>query len=129
MSLGPLRSYSQLASRLHVSKRSIVRRATAERWKDRAAAIRVEAQKKTDATLADTLHDVNQRHLKVLRVIEGKGLQALQSLPMTTAGEAARTVLAAMAQERGILETPGATGGVTIVVTTGVPEPNADSTP
>ena len=120
--MGEARSYAAVARKYGVSKRSITKRAAKEGWQQRLETIQRAARERADEQVIESLKAVHARHLRTLRAIQGKSLQALSSLPMTTAGEAARTMLAAMAQERDIYEIPGAEGSVTIQVITGVPE-------
>ena len=120
--LGPSRSYAAVARRYGVSKGAITRRAKRDDWQTRLVRIETEARDRAEEQSIESLKSVHARHLRTLRAIQGRALQAIASLPMTTAGEAARTMLAAMAQERGIYDVPGGPEPTIIQVVTGVPE-------
>jgi len=48
----------------------------------------------------DSLEGMNLRHLKSLKIIQGKALEALRSMPLATAMEAVRALEMAIRQER-----------------------------
>jgi O6-methylguanine-DNA--protein-cysteine methyltransferase len=101
------RSYAELARRLGVSKRSVVARAAKEKWQERLLSVEAEARAKADQKLAETTAAINDRHLRTLRAVQHKALQALTSAPMGTAAQAAATLIAALRAERGVMLAPG----------------------
>jgi hypothetical protein len=103
MGLGPNRTYQKLADVLGVSKRSVVRRARRDGWQARIARIQVDAQVKVDAKLADDVADVNERHLKTLRVLQAKALQGLSSMALRSPMDCVRTLDLAIKAERSVL--------------------------
>jgi hypothetical protein len=105
--LGPTRSYSKLARVLGVSKRSITAKAAKEHWQQRLAAVEREARAKTDQKLAETSAAINDRHLRTLRAVQHKALQALTSAPTGTAAQASATLIAAVRAERAIVAPTG----------------------
>ena len=105
--LGDTRSYAKLAAALGVSKRSVTARAAREGWQQRLAAIEGQARAKADQKLAETTAAINDRHLRTLRTIQHKALQALTSAPTGTAAQAAATLIAAVRAERNIVAPPG----------------------
>ena len=48
----------------------------------------------------DAFDEMNQRHLKVLKVIQGKALEALRTLPLERATDAVKALELVMKQER-----------------------------
>ena len=110
MQLGPGRSYSKLAGVLGCSKRSVTARAAKEGWQQRLSGIEADARSKSDQKLAETTAAINDRHLRTLRAVQGKALQALTSAPMGTAAQAAATLIAAVRAERAIVSPPDSSG-------------------
>ena len=100
MSLGPDRSYSKVATKYGVSKRAIANRAKADDWAGRAERIQQESRARQDAGIVDAFDEMNQRHLKVLKVIQGKALEALRTLPLERATDAVKALELVMKQER-----------------------------
>ena len=98
--MGSQRSYEALRKVLGVSKRSVVKRAVKEKWRDRLAAIEQQAQVKTDARAAETLEAMKSRHLKTIHAVMARALETLRSMPLDNAMDAVRAVDLAMKQER-----------------------------
>jgi hypothetical protein len=109
VALGDGRTYEVLAARLGVSKRTIVRNATKSGWQARLQRIDAAAAEKFDENAANETSVVNDRHLRVVRAIQGKALQALQSLSLKSGMDAVRALDLSIRAERLIL---GKTGGV-----------------
>jgi hypothetical protein len=108
--LGPQRSYAALARALGVTKRSVSRLATKERWQERLAKIEDEARVKLDEKLGETLQAINARHVKIARAVQAKALQALQSLPLTSSIDAIRALDMAIKHERLAVAEPASRG-------------------
>ena len=106
LALGEERSYQALADKFGVSKRSITKRATKEGWQERILSIERRARERAEADYAESLHDTNSRHLRTLRAIQGKALQALGSLPLSSGMDAVRALDLSIKQERLILGQP-----------------------
>ncbi len=104
--LGPERSYQQVADEYGVSKRAVTKVATRERWQERTAALEREARERSEKKTLETLEGMNDRHLKSLRVVQGKALEALRSTSLSTAMEAVRALDLAIRQERVIRGEP-----------------------
>ena len=100
MVLGPDRSYQKVAERFGVSKRAVSKRAQADDWASRAEKIQAESRARQDAGIVDAFDEMNQRHLKVLKVIQGKALEALRTLPLERATDAVKALELVMKQER-----------------------------
>lgn len=104
VSLGAERSYSKVAAQYGVSKRSVARHATDHDWAARLRAVESKARAKTDDALAESLSEMNERHLKLLRVVQGKAIETLRSMPIERAMDAVRALDLMMKQERLIRE-------------------------
>ncbi|MAW60664.1 MAG: hypothetical protein CMJ94_07495 [Planctomycetes bacterium] len=99
VSLGSKRSYRAVAEHFGVEKRTITARAVREKWQDRLARIQERAREKVEDRMADTIAEMHERHLRVLQVILGRGLETLQSMPLTSAWEAIKALDLAMRRE------------------------------
>ncbi len=98
--LGLERSYQQVADHYGVSKRAVTKVATQGGWQSRVAELEREARERAEKKTLETLEGMNLRHLKSLRVVHGKALQALRSMPLGSAMEAVRALDLAIRQER-----------------------------
>jgi hypothetical protein len=103
VALGAERTYAALAEQLGVSKRTIVRHAIADRWQERLAQVEREGRAKAEARLTESVAAVTERHLRTLRAVQHKALQALANAGMGTAAQAAATLIAAVRAERAII--------------------------
>lgn len=99
-SLGPERSHHVVAEHLGVSKRAVSKLATRENWRERIMKIDQEANDRMDEKLTESLEEMNERHLKMIKIVQRKALEALKSMPLTTANEAVRALDMAVKQER-----------------------------
>ena len=99
-SLGADRSYQAVANKYEVSKRAISKVAARENWKERIMKIEQEASARTDEKLTESLEEMNERHIKMVKLIQRKALEALKSMPLNTAVEAVRSLETAIRQER-----------------------------
>lgn len=97
---GAARSYQGVAGAFGVSKQAVVKLAQRERWQERIAHAEREAKRKAVEKVAESLEDMNTRHLKTLRVIQAKALEALRLMPLSTAMEAVRALDLSIAKER-----------------------------
>jgi hypothetical protein len=90
VALGSCRSYQALADHLGVDKRTIVRRAAKEQWAERLAKIQQESRDAADKRIAETLSEMKDRHLKLLRAMGVRVANALREYPITSGMEAIR---------------------------------------
>lgn len=107
VNLGPSRNYEALAMKYGVTKRAITKAAKRERWQERALELERKAREGTDQKILESLESMNLRHLKSLKVIQGKALEALRSMPLESAMEAVRALDISIRQERVIRGEPG----------------------
>src|SRR6185436_10660602 len=89
---GPGRSYQAVAQQFSVTKRAVARCALREDWQGRLAKIEHAAREKTEKRLVETLDEMNERHLKIVKVVQGRALEALKSMPLSTGMEAVRAL-------------------------------------
>ena len=71
VALGPSRSYEQVAKEYGVSKRAVVDHAVRENWQDRVAELERRARENIDAKAVDTLEEMSERHLKLIKLMQG----------------------------------------------------------
>ena len=100
VSLGPERSYQAVATEFGSSKRTVVRRAKLEDWQQRIQKIESEARLRVDKKAVDSIEETSERHLKILRAIQSKALQALQTMELTSAMDAVRALDLTVKAER-----------------------------
>ena len=105
--LGPDRSYEAVAKEFGVSKRTVVRRAVKDDWKTRIQGIESEARERVDKKAVETIEQMADRHMKILRVIQSKALQALQQMEIASAMDAVRSLDLAVKAERIVRGEPG----------------------
>lgn len=107
MSLGPGRSYQAVADHFGVSKRAVTNRATKERWQHRAGELEAKARQGAEQRLVETLEEMNTRHLRSLRVVQARAIEALRNHPLESAMDAVRALDISIRQERVIRGEPG----------------------
>jgi hypothetical protein len=100
LALGPDRSYQKVADHYGVSKRAVTKLAARERWQEKVVELERKARESAEKKALESLEGMNLRHLKSLKVVQGKALEALRSMPLTTAMEAVRALDMAIRQER-----------------------------
>ena len=106
-SLGSDRSYQSVADRYGVTKRAVTKVAAREGWQRRAADLESQVREATDKKTVETLEQMNSRHLKSLKIIQGKALEALRSMPIESAMDAVRSLGLSIKQERLVRGEPG----------------------
>lgn len=97
---GPDRSYQRIADEFGVSKRAITKLAGRERWQERVLELERQARESAEKRALESLEGMNLRHLKSLKIVQGKALEALRTMPLSTAMEAVRALDMAIRQER-----------------------------
>jgi hypothetical protein len=105
--LGPARSYRAVAEHYGVTKRAVTSRATRDGWQARLREIECRARSRADEELEEVLAEMYARHLRILHVIQGKALESLRALPLTSAWDAVKALDLVIEREtkiRGIAE-------------------------
>ena len=118
VSLGPDRSYEKVAAHYGISKRGVTKAAHREDWAGRLARIETQARQATDKKIGESLEGMNQRHIKIVRAVQGKALETLKSMPLASAMDAVRALDMALKQERVIRGEPSERTAMTIAETT-----------
>ena len=130
VSLGPERSYAQVATKYGVTKRAVTSKAGKERWQQRAAEMEERARKAAEEKQQETLEEMHVRHLKLLRVMQTKALETLRNKPLSKAMDAVRALEVCIREERITrggtdeqieITRRGSTGGIGLTVVTNVP--------
>ena len=98
--LGPERSYRAVAEHFGVSKTAVANLAERERWQNRVWELEKQAHDAVEKKMTETLEQMSERHLKMLKLIQRKALETLKSMPLSTAVEAAKTLDASIKTER-----------------------------
>jgi len=98
--LGATRSYEAVAKKYGVSKTAVVKLAKRECWQDRMARVERDAHKRSEERATESIEAMNDRHLRVMQVIQRKALEALKSMSLDTAIEAVRALDISVRQER-----------------------------
>ena len=101
------RSYRAVAEKYGVSKRAVTAHAKKENWQSRVAEREAKVRQASEKKAVETLEGMNDRHLKSLRFIQGKAIEALRTMPLDTAMEAVRALDLSIKQERVIRGEPG----------------------
>lgn len=114
VAMGQDRSYQALADQFDCTLRAIAYVASREKWQEKLKAIEEEARVKGEAKLVETLEQMNERHLRTMRVVQAKALEALKSMPLGSASEAIRALDLAIKHERTIRGEPSERTAVTI---------------
>ena len=98
--LGPERSYRAVADHFSVSKTAVANAAEKENWQKRVLELEKKAHDAVEKKMTETLEQMSERHLKMLKLIQRKALETLKSMPLSTAVEAARTLESSIKTER-----------------------------
>ena len=104
--LGPGRGYQAVAEKYGCSKTTVANASQKEGWIDRIADREAQARARSDTNAVETLAELNDRHLKMLRVVQTKALEALRNMPLKSAMDAVRALDLTVKQERLILDDP-----------------------
>lgn len=114
VALGPGRSHSLVATKFGVSRRAITKAARRGEWSARLTQIERDARAISDEQLAESIAQVRERHLKMIRAVAGRGVQALHKFELQDAPSAIKAIETAIRIERTILGEASETTGITI---------------
>jgi hypothetical protein len=104
--MGIKRSYHAVARQFKVTPRAIRKASKRGDWMARLARIEQEAQEQSDRKLAESRAQVRDRHLKMLRAVSSRAIEALQIHRLDDAMEAVKAVEMVVKMERMILGEP-----------------------
>ena len=106
LALGPARTYEAVAERFGVCKRSVCARAKVERWQEKVAERERQTRQQGEKNAVESLEAMNERHLRLVRLIQNRAIEALKKMPLDNASAAAKALAAAVEQERVIRGEP-----------------------
>ena len=112
--LGAERSYQLVAEHYGVVKQTVVATAARESWQEKLAEMERAQRAAAEQRARETLDEMNERHLRILQVVQKKALEALRTMPLGTAMEAVRALDLAVRQERVIRGEPSDRTAVTV---------------
>ena len=98
--MGAGRSYARLAEDFGVAKRTVVKRATREKWAERLEEFERTVVQRSEERAVETVDSMNERHLKIARAVQGKALEALRSMPLATTRDILRALDLGLKHER-----------------------------
>ena len=98
--LGHERSYRAVADHYRVSKTAVANLAEREKWQAQVIARERQAREALEQKSVETLEQMNERHIKLCKLIQKKALDALRSMPISAAMEAVRAMDLSIKQER-----------------------------
>jgi hypothetical protein len=113
-SLGPERSYEKVAARYGVTKRAVTKHAAHEDWQRRLEKVEAEARAKADQKKVEALDAAKELHMQALRLVLGKGIDALRNMRIDSAAGAIRAVGLAVREMRVELGEPSDRTAVTV---------------
>ncbi len=91
-SLGPGRSYQQVADRYGVTKRAVTALAKRESWQARLAEVEEKARVRLDEKKVDALEAAHEQRLKALRLVLGKGIEGLRGMSIDSHRDAVQAI-------------------------------------
>lgn len=78
----------------------MTKRAARDRWQEKVGEIERQAHDSAEKKAVESIEAMSLRHLRSLKVVQGKALEALRSMPLESAMEAVRALDMAIRQER-----------------------------
>jgi hypothetical protein len=115
--LGVGRSYQAVADKFGVTHTGIVMAAKREHWQERLVEIERKSREAANQKAVEGITAMNERHLKSLRVIQGKALDTLRAKSIESAMDAVRALDIAIKGERLIKGEPTTHATVSIAET------------
>lgn len=100
---GESRSMTSLAKKFGVSRRAVHKAARKGGWHARLDKIEREAKEQFDRKLTETRAEVRERHLKLARAMQSRGVQALQAHQLDDAMAGIKAIDVGVKMERTIL--------------------------
>ena len=99
-SLGPGRSHQAVADRYGVTKRAVTMCAKREEWTQRLEEVERKARERSEKRILESIDEMQERHLKIIRVVQARALEAIKGMPIASAMDAARALDMTLRQER-----------------------------
>lgn len=98
--LGLGRSYGDVAKEYDVSKRTVTERARKEKWQERCDEMDRQAQEAINRKTQETLEAMNDRQLKVAKLLQAKAVEALTKIPLDKQADILKALDLGWKQER-----------------------------
>ena len=106
VSLGLERSYQKVAEKYGVTKRAVTKLAAKERWQEQVEEMESKARETAQERARAEIGAVYERHMKALRLVFGKGVEALRQMVIEAPADAMRAIRMAIQEERVALGEP-----------------------
>jgi hypothetical protein len=101
ISLGPAdRSYEAVATKFDVCERTVADAAKREGWQERIVDQERRARDRVDEKAVETLAQMSERHLKVLKFMQGKAIETMKERPLDSCMDAMKAFVLAIDKER-----------------------------
>ncbi len=113
-SIGTERTHARVAEEYGVTVRAVSKCASREKWTERLEKIEAESRERADKRLGETLDDIRVRHLKTLRVMNARAVEALKQYPLSSAMEAMKAAEVVIKLERLIAGEPTERNAVSV---------------
>ena len=114
VALGPTRSYEKVAEHYQTTKRTVTRHAKKERWAERLVEVERKAREESDKNAVAVLQEMQERHLKIAKALQGKALEALRSMQLDRGADVIRALEVGVKQERLIHGEPGERSAISV---------------
>jgi hypothetical protein len=89
-----------LSHKYKCSERAVAKVAKKERWQSRLDELEARARAKSDQQILESLEQMNDRHIRTARMLQAKGIAALQSLEIKGIPDALKAVQVGLEKER-----------------------------
>ena len=106
VSMGPDRSYQKVAEHYGVTKRAIVNVAKRDRWQAQVEELEHTAREDAREKMRATIEATYEQHMKALRLVFGKGVEALKAMAIDTPADAMKAIQLAIREMRVALGEP-----------------------
>ena len=100
VSLGQDRSYEAVAAKYDVCERAVADKGKREHWQERIAEQEKKARERVDEQAVETLAQMSNRHLKVLKFIQAKAIETIKSTPLDSCMDAVKAFALSIEKER-----------------------------
>lgn len=100
VSLGPGRSYQKVAEHYGVTKRAVTNLAKRERWQEQVEELEHAAHDSAKEKMRSEIEATYAQHLKALKLVFGKGVEALKGMAIDTPADAMKAIQLAIRETR-----------------------------
>ena len=114
VSLGHERSLEAVRQKYNVTRAAVTKAVRRGKWYERLAKIEAEAKANADKKLAESRTQVLERHLRSVRAVQSKALQALQLHQFADATEGMRALVAGIKLERVLMDQSSVNVGLSL---------------